>query len=103
MCGTTMGFADTAAFFEARARKARDPDDQRRLQDVAGFYRSLAGIASGFPPGFKGDGAARSHANRWKARAEECRTMADHFQDPQCCEQLARLAETYERLAEAAE
>jgi hypothetical protein len=49
-----MGFATTACFFEERAKKARDPDQKRRLLEVV--YRQLAGIAAGFPDGFSPSG-----------------------------------------------
>lgn len=96
------GFASTAAYFEARAGKERDPHEREFLQEVAGFYRRLAGIAPDFPAGYK----SKSHygyANQWRARAEECRAMADHFTDPTCRAQMARLADSYDRMAVAAE
>jgi len=46
---------------------------------------------------------ARARAHRWHARAEECRTLADCFTDPTCRRQLRKLAQDYERMAEAAE
>jgi hypothetical protein len=36
-------------------------------------------------------------------RAEECRMLADCFTDPTCRGQLTRLAQDYDRMAEAAE
>jgi hypothetical protein len=44
-----------------------------------------------------------TRAQRWRARAEECRTLADYFTNPTCREQLTRLAESHERMAVAAE
>jgi hypothetical protein len=44
-----------------------------------------------------------TRAERWKARAEECRTLADCFTDPTCRGQLRRLAQSYDRMAIAAE
>ena len=90
-----MGFAQTAAFFESRAKKALDPEDAHHLREVAGFYRELAGIAPNLQRG--------SNGARWKSRAIECRTMADHFIDANCREQMMRLAATYDRLGSAAE
>jgi len=98
-----MGFAATASYFELRARRSRDPDAQKRLQEVAGFYRKLADIAPDFPPGCIVDYKRLFEVNRWKARAEECRTMADSFTSPTCRQQMAQLADTYDRLAIAAE
>lgn len=91
-----MGFAQTAAYFDARAKTARDPMDAERFAEVAGFYRRLARITPGFPPHVNG-------ARRWKSRAEECRTIAEHLTDPLCRVQMMRLADTYDGLSTAAE
>lgn len=39
----------------------------------------------------------------WRARAEECRAIADTFQNPQTREKMYLVAEDYERMAERAE
>src|SRR5262249_56735577 len=44
-----------------------------------------------------------TRAERWRARAEECRTLADCFTDPNCREQLRQLAQSYDCMAVAAE
>src|SRR5215831_11720993 len=44
-----------------------------------------------------------TRAERWKARAEECRTLADCFTDPICRGQLTRLAQDYDQMALVAE
>jgi len=44
-----------------------------------------------------------TRAERWKARAEECLTLADCFTDPICRGQLMRLAQSYDQMAVAAE
>jgi hypothetical protein len=44
-----------------------------------------------------------TRAERWKSRAEECRTRADCFSDPRRRGQLTRLAQTYDEIAMAAE
>jgi len=95
------GFASSAGYFEQRALRARDESERQRLLEVAEFYRSLARIAPALPSGFKlnGYGPANARLQRWQARAEECRVLADHFKDPHCREQLVRLAETYDELA----
>jgi hypothetical protein len=103
---TRLGFASTVVYFERLAQKeARDPDRRQRLLEVAGFYRSLARIIPGIPTGYKSNGAALpvTRAERWKARAEECRTLADCFTDPICRGQLTRLAQGYDQMAVAAE
>jgi hypothetical protein len=96
-----MGFASAAAFFAQRAHKAREPDEKQRLLEVARFYSRLAGITPDLPGGYKTNGQ-NGHSNRWEARAEECRTIADHLTDPKCREQMAQLAVTYERMAKSA-
>jgi hypothetical protein len=105
-CGARPGFASTAVYFERLAQKeVRDDDRRQRLLEMARFYRSLAGIIPGMPEGYKsnGGGLPLSRAARWHARAEECRTLADCFTDQTCRGQLKRLAQDYERMAEAAE
>jgi len=100
------GFKRTAVYFEWLAQKeTRDPDRRQRLLEVAGFYRSLAGIIPAMPTRCKINGAALpvTRAERWKARAEECRTLADCFTDPICRGQLTRLAQGYDQMAVAAE
>jgi hypothetical protein len=99
------GFATTALYFENLAGKARDDEDRKRWLEVAGFYRSLARIVSVAPPGFNtSKGAPRlTSAERWKARADECRALADHFNDPTCRAQMTRLAQGYDRMAISAE
>jgi hypothetical protein len=59
--------------------------------EVAGFYRSLAGIIPAMPTRCKINGATlpETRAERWKARAEESRTLADCFTDPFCRGQFA--------------
>jgi hypothetical protein len=91
-----MGFAQTAEFFENRAKKANDADHARRLSEVAAFYRHLARITPDFPTGFNG-------ARRWETRAIECRAIADHFTDSQSRERMMQIADTYDRMAVAAE
>jgi hypothetical protein len=99
------GFASTAAYFENLADKTRDDDRRQRLLEVAGFYRSLAAIIPAMPKSYKANGGIPplTRAERWRARAEECRTLADCFSDPTCRAQLTRLAAGYEVMAKAAE
>jgi hypothetical protein len=72
--------------------------------EVARFYRSLAGIIPGMLEKYKdnGIGLPLTRADRWHARAEECRTLADCFTDPICRGQLMRLAQSYDQMAMAA-
>jgi hypothetical protein len=104
--GSRPGFASTAVYFERLAQKeTRDDDRRERLLQVADFYHSLAGIIPGIPHGYMINdvGLPVTRAERWKARAEECRTLADCFTDPTCRGQLRRLAQSYDRMAIAAE
>jgi hypothetical protein len=81
----------------AGAKETRDYDRRQRLSEVARFYRSL-------PMHCKIKvGPSVTRVERWRARAEECRTLADCFTDPTCREQLTQLAQDYDRMAEAAE
>jgi len=99
------GFKSTALYFEWLAQKEnRDYDRRQRLLEVARFYRSLAGIIPAMP-GCKMNnvGLSLTRAERWRARAEECRTLADCFTDPFCRGQLTRLAQSYDEMAVAAE
>jgi len=100
------GFKSTAVYFEWLAQKeTRDDDRRQRLLEVARFYRSLAGIIPAMPTRCKINGVALpvTRAERWKARAEECRTLADCFSDPICRGQLTALAQGYDQMAVAAE
>jgi hypothetical protein len=94
-------FAATAGYFEKRAERARDNNERRRLLEVAEFYRSLANVVPSLPSGFKLNGRtpANLREQRWEARAEACRMLAEQFNDPHCRQQLARLAATYDQLA----
>jgi hypothetical protein len=95
------GFASTADLIEALARREREPGRRQRLLEAAGFYRSLAEIIPNIPAGYKSNGAppALSGAERWAARARQCRTLADHSHDPDCRAKLIGLAETCEARA----
>jgi hypothetical protein len=97
-----MGLADTAHDFTRRAKEAREPDERLRLREVASFYARLAGITPDFPSGYE-SWRRTSRATRYEARAEECRTIADHLTDPKCREQMLALADTYAWMAKAAE
>ena len=95
------GFEASAEFFETLADKARDSLTKERMQEQARFYRDLAAITSNFPDGYKIQ--FEPHANRWRHRAEQCRTLAEWFKEPVCQTQLFALAETYDRLADEEE
>lgn len=97
-----MGFAGTAEYFHRRANQTREPEQRRALREVASFYARLAGITPDFPSGYKA-WTRTCRATRYEARAEECRSIADHISDLKCREQLLSLADTYDGMAKAAE
>jgi hypothetical protein len=97
-----MGFAQTADYFHRRANHAHEPDERLRLREIASFYARLSGITPDFPSRYK-SWDRTSRATRYEARAEECRTIADHLTDPKCREQMLSLADMYSGMAEAAE
>jgi hypothetical protein len=45
----------------------------------------------------------KSLADFWRKRAEECRTVAETFKSKVCREQLSRLADTYDYIADGHE
>src|SRR5262245_59742430 len=100
--GKPMGFAATASDFEERANRARDEEAKAHVIEIGVYYRKLAGSAPDFPPGFDGS-KSRSRTDRWRERAEACRAMAEHFKDCTCRDQMNRLADTYDKMAVAAE
>jgi hypothetical protein len=99
------GFASTGAYFQGLADKARDEDQRQRWLEVAGFYRSLAGIIPAMPKDYNHNGRVPplTRAERWRARAEECQALADCTTNLICRNQLIELAEGYDRMALAAE
>lgn len=95
------GFKDTARYLRGLSRKERSDEERKhRLLDEADFRDKLAKIIPGFPAGYK---LPHATCDRLRFRAEECRTMADAFRDPECKRRLINLADQYERMAIAAE
>jgi hypothetical protein len=86
-------------------KKRATPTDANGYWRWRAFIVPSPRIIPGIPTGYKGNGAALpvTRAERWKARAEECRTLADCFTDPICRGQLTRLAQGYDQMAVAAE
>ncbi len=91
-------FADTAAYFEAKAGKARDDRRRADLAGTARFYRRLNEITPTFPFGYQTP-AMNDAATRLVKRAEECRALAAAMRDPKCRARLLELAATYEQVA----
>jgi|SRR5262245_37904178 len=87
---TDRGFESDAAYFDIVAAQSKDVADRRHLREVAKKYRSLS--KNGKAP------LLQSRREHWQHRAEECRTLADHFTNDACRIQLQRLADTYEML-----
>ena len=96
-------FADTAAYLEAKAKKARSPERRQEFREAANLYRMLHRIVPMLPPGYKertpGKLQGSLRADRLSRRAEECRTLAATMKDPDCRATLTRLADTYEQAA----
>jgi hypothetical protein len=76
-----------AAYFELLAKQSADAQTREHFQEVADTYRSLPAVGG------------LNMVRQWQHRAEECRTLAGHFQNSHCKDQLARLADTYDDLA----
>jgi hypothetical protein len=89
---TDRGFDADANLFEMLARQAPEKD-QADLLEVASAFRALA----------KTHLITGSRSNRWRMRAQGCRTLADHFKNDICNSHLSRLADAYDMLAEANE
>lgn len=87
---TDRGFESDATYFDIVADQSKDAAERRHLREVAKKYRSLSknGKAALF----------RSRREHWQHRAEECRTLADQFQNEACRSHLQRLADTYEMM-----
>ncbi len=96
--GRVPTFADTAAYFEARTKKAKDEDRRAELAATARFYRELAAITLYFPFGYQQQSLKPADTSRLSKRAEECRAIAAKMRDPECKAKLLRLAETYEKV-----
>src|SRR5262245_66396306 len=89
-------FFESAMYFERRAAKARGERERERLHEVAAFYRKLSTITPDFPPEYRMPRINRK--DRYEARAEELRTMAEHYHAPKCRGELSWLAKIYEQL-----
>ncbi len=96
--GLRMSFANTAAYFERRAKKARSDDQRENFLETAIFYRELAKIIPTFPDGYRPP-AFRQTAVRTDGRAQECIALAEVMHDSACRASLLRLAETYEKVS----
>jgi hypothetical protein len=93
----SIAFEGEAEFFDHIAERAGNPADGAELHRVADEYRALDRLAPLLPP----EKLSRSAAFRF--RAEECRTLAEQFSNPECRKYLAELAKTYDHLAESSE
>ena len=45
----------------------------------------------------------KDQCQRWRSRAEECRTLADEMKDPYCSKTLRETATCYDRMADHVE
>jgi len=95
-----LTFSDPAVRIDARARRSDAPDSKQLHRDTAAFYTSIAAIVAEPPPDFKWTRVGHiSREQRLRWRAEECRSLAGHFDEPECRLQLQRLAESYDNMA----
>jgi hypothetical protein len=81
------GYGSEAAYFDHLAKQSIDAQTRQDFAEVADAYRALPPISG------------LNMIRNWQCRAEECRTLADHFESSLCKDHLARLADTYEHLA----
>jgi hypothetical protein len=85
------GFENDAAYFEIIAQQQLDSAVRKELLEVAAAYHRLAST--------KGGSLVGTREERWRKRAEECRTLAEQFQNEKCRAHLLRLATSYDLLA----
>ena len=95
-----MPFANTAAYFEHRAKHARTHAQRHQYAEAASFYRELANITPSFPPGYKG-AKLPDMAEQMDHRAAECLAMAEVMRDEVCKGRMLRLARMYADLSES--
>ena len=98
-------FKDPTVRVDARARKSREYDGQRLhldagAIDAGAFYASIAAIVGQPPADFKWTHIGHiSREQRLRWRAEECRSLAGQFNEPECRLQMQLLAESYDNMA----
>lgn len=88
---SVRGYESDATYFEFLASKHQDPKVRRDLLGIARTYRLLSKTKDGYLLG--------SREDRWRKRAEECRTLSERFDDEFCRAKLVRLAEAYDLLS----
>lgn len=93
----SIAFEGEADFFDHMADRSLNSADQAELHRVADQYRRLDALSHELPA----QRLSRSEALRF--RAEECRTLAWHFNNAECRKYLEGLARTYDHLAESSE
>ena len=100
-------FLATAEHFSQRAKQARSAEDRSRFRDSAKFYRALAAVTPAIPEGCRLNASARpwlsAQAERYSARAEMCRAIADCLREEGPKLLLMRMAASYDQLANRAE
>src|SRR5690348_17665986 len=83
--GGAMPFADTAAYFEHKAKRACTHAQRQHYAQAARFYRELANITPSFPPSYQG-AKLPEMSEQMDHRAALCLAMADVMQDDGCKE-----------------
>ena len=94
-----MPFANTAAYFEHKAKRAYTDAQRQHYAEAARFYRDLANITPSFPPGYQG-AKLPEMGEQMDHRAALCLAMADVMRDEECKHRMLRLARTYAELSE---
>lgn len=74
-----------------------------RALDGRKTLRSTYARASELPPNFTGMNNSLAKIDRWRKRAEECRTLAEIVKTPKVQKDYIEIAKAYDTLAKAAE
>ena len=94
-----MPFANTAAYFEDKVKRACTHAQRQHYAEAARFYRDLANITPSFPPGYQG-AKLPEVGEQMDRRAALCLAMAILMRDEECKHRMLRLARTYAELSE---
>ena len=97
--GGAMPFANTAAYFEHKAKRAYTRAQRQHYAEAARFYRDLANITPSFPPGYQG-AKLPEMGEQMDPRAALCLAMADLMRDEECKHRMLQLARTYAEFSE---
>ena len=91
MTTSAYGYDSDANYFEFLAGQQSDPFVQKQLLSIAKTDQHLSKSKNGLING--------TREERWRKRAEECRTLSERQKDEFCRSKLLRLAEAYDLLS----